>query len=907
VAYSPDGKQVAAALGGENAIHVWDTATGMELRRLTRQQFAVINSIAYVNAKHLLSCGDDHAVQLWDTQTKELLHLFGGAQESVVAVAVSRDGRRAASVARDGRVYFWDLVKRMPRQPSNGPLNEPLAIALSADGSLAAVGYGGGIQLFKDGKATDKLTGHGSYVRAIAFTPDGRHLLSCGGDKTMRLWELDSRKEIARFVGERAPVMAVACTPDGRFAVTGSADGTLRVWRLPQQLAVAAAPPKSRPPQVAVNPAPRPGPELLPPDRTPLPPDPQPTASPLPLGSQETTPQTAAKAYGPFHTWDTKQTICTLAVLPDGRRALVGSNELTLIDLERGLPVGRLGMPLKAGSLTGCVAISPDGKRAATAMWREDVVRLWNLATGLEYGRLTGHDGPVNCVTFVDNKRVLTGGDDKTVRLWDWDAKKKKPKQVHVFEGHPDRVQCVAVSRDGSQAASGGLNGGLRLWDLNKLQQAGAVPNLPIVQSVAFSPDGVQVAVGHLDGVTLLKGRRQAGKLSTPKGVVANVAFTPDGRRLVSCGPESTVRLWDLDTRREVARFEGHAKAVRLLGVGPSGKWFLTGGADRMLMVWKLPKLAPPKTESPRKKVAEGDPPSGRPVPRLLTGHTTPVTSVAFSPSGKRLLSGDAKTLRYWDVGKGTLLLAMPAPNPIKCVGFAPDGQRALSGGADGRVLLWDLKNGTNLSSSIRPPFIHSVLAVAFLHRQNTVVLIDGRGGLHNWYVERRSMNHPTARKDLRAAAVAPRAQLAAIVTVGDGVELWEVGARPMKWGALPGSTQALSVALSEDGTKVVTGGSDGLVRLWDRVTQREIRPFEGHEGKVNAVAISPDGRRALSGGEDKIVRLWDLETGKELQHFPGHTGSVLSVAFSPDGNLAASGSADNTVRLWPLTASGKE
>jgi WD40 repeat protein len=120
-----------------------------------------------------------------------------------------------------------------------------------------------------------------------------------------------------------------------------------------------------------------------------------------------------------------------------------------------------------------------------------------------------------------------------------------------------------------------------------------------------------------------------------------------------------------------------------------------------------------------------------------------------------------------------------------------------------------------------------------------------------------------------------------------------------------------LSLAFAPDGRTALSGegkcersddssGTDeGVVRLWDMPTGEKIRTFHGHAGPVYSVAFSADGNYALSAGTDKTVRLWSLDTGRELRRFEGHLSTVRSVTFSPDGYLALSGSLDRSVRLW--------
>jgi WD40 repeat protein len=110
------------------------------------------------------------------------------------------------------------------------------------------------------------------------------------------------------------------------------------------------------------------------------------------------------------------------------------------------------------------------------------------------------------------------------------------------------------------------------------------------------------------------------------------------------------------------------------------------------------------------------------------------------------------------------------------------------------------------------------------------------------------------------------------------------------------------SVAFSPDGTRIVSGGFDNTVRVWDAASGQPIgAPLTGHTDPVLSVAFSPDGKRIASGGYDNTVRVWDGASGQPIgDPLTGHTDPVVSVAFSPDGNTIVAGSYDNTLRLWP-------
>jgi WD40 repeat protein len=101
------------------------------------------------------------------------------------------------------------------------------------------------------------------------------------------------------------------------------------------------------------------------------------------------------------------------------------------------------------------------------------------------------------------------------------------------------------------------------------------------------------------------------------------------------------------------------------------------------------------------------------------------------------------------------------------------------------------------------------------------------------------------------------------------------------------------------DGSRIVSGSEDGIVRVWDSSTGKVVQELKGHTGSVVSVAFSPNGTRVVSGSSDETVRVWDADSGAELRTLQGHTSSVLSVAFSPNGTRIVSGSSDETVRVW--------
>lgn len=277
---------------------------------------------------------------------------------------------------------------------------------------------------------------------------------------------------------------------------------------------------------------------------------------------------------------------------------------------------------------------------------------------------------------------------------------------------------------------------------------------------------------------------------------ISCVAFSPDGRWAVSGSNDGSVRLWEVDTGRQVDRFSGHTKRVWSATYFPDNRRFLTGSEDRSVRIWdgqngrqlhcyddwtyRYVALSPDCRRAVTPSHYDGklrlwNLETGKELGRL-SGHTSWVLSLAFSPDGHHVLSGSKDgTLRLWNVEDlREIRRLVGATSWLLCVAFSPDGRRVIGGGGDSAIHLWQAANGREL-----------------------------RQFRHNDWVN--------------------------------------------------------STVFSPDGRRLLSGSHDGTVRLWDVETGTELHRFEGHTGVVLSVAVSPNGRYALSGSEDNTVRLWRL------------------------------------------------
>ncbi|MEU2588688.1 trypsin-like peptidase domain-containing protein [Streptomyces avermitilis] len=294
---------------------------------------------------------------------------------------------------------------------------------------------------------------------------------------------------------------------------------------------------------------------------------------------------------------------------------------------------------------------------------------------------------------------------------------------------------------------------------------------------------------------------------------------------------------------------------------------------------------------------------SALPLARRLTGHTDAVASVAFSPDGRTLASGD-KTVRLWDVATSRPRTTLTGHSKaVQSVAFSPDGRTlATAGGDDSTVRLWDASTGksrTTLTGSNA-----AVLSVAFSPDGRTLATGCGDNTVRLWGVDTGKIRTTLTGHNhvVTSVAFSPDGRTLGSGSLDHTARLWDAATGKLRT-TITGHTQSvLSVAFSPDGRTFATASADHTARLWDVATGKAGITFAGHDEAVTSVAFSPDGRTLATGSIENIAALWDVATGASRTVLRGHSGWVESVAFSPDGRALATASADHTVRLWDIT-----
>ncbi|HYT94028.1 MAG TPA: WD40 repeat domain-containing protein [Gemmataceae bacterium] len=508
-------------------------------------------------------------------------------------------------------------------------------------------------------------------------------------------------------------------------------------------------------------------------------------------------------------------------------------------------------------------------------------------------------------------------------------SKTAKTKLVAVWgtpEQEPAWGPTVSFSRDGSRALSTNssidpltgklLDGSIVVWDVaaGKVMRAIATPGAAPVGAI-LSADGRRAfaATTTIDEMVqqhfhLFVVDTHSGKMTQlardEKGIVFALALTPDGKRGLSGAQDGTIKVWDLDQRKEALALPGNKVSVLLAALSPDGKFALVGTTDNVLRLFDLL--------------------SGKEL-KVLTGNNLPMevlAGLAFSEDGKRALSAATdSSVKVWDMPTGKELRhfkpATSAGHGLSGVRFSADGKRILqarsaipphgAAAPSGALVLWDVDTGKELWAHKIP--LRGLVPLCFIDGgkrvlagggANPFLLLNAADGKQ----ERLWGGHKGAVISLALTADGKRVFSGSL----DGmVKAWDAPTGRELWTLRAHDDDITALAVSADGKQLITASADKTLKLWDTTTRNPIRIFKGHTDNVTCVALSADGKLALSGSGDRLVKLWEVATGKELRSFSGHSHAVTSVALSRGGGFALSGSEDGTLKLWDLGQDKKE
>jgi WD40 repeat protein len=615
---------------------------------------AVVSRIyALPDGKRLLTFAQDAKARVWDIATeKQLVEMALAPQPYIGLVfSVSHDGKTLASAnALDRTIRIWTLADGKEAIAFGGlPPNQGfLDLEYSADGKQLVSSHQDRTYRVWDPATAKEVrqVSHPAKVNPgvvqpafgrVNFTPDAKGL-TIFEDWAVRVLDAEDGKEVRWFGGHVAPVVSYAFSPDGKRMASVATDRAARLWDLASGKTVGKLP--------------------------------------LPLGGGR-----------------------EVAFTANGKTLAVACNDHTirLFDVEAAKEVSHLDLT-KIGSGLTLMALSNDGKTVFCNNG-ESVLHGFDVATGKDLYPATGHAGPVAAFTWSpEGKRLVTcgSGGDRSIVVWDA-ANGKVLHQLPPLEGYY-YTSHVQFGADGKTLLSYGNDRTVRAWDAGEGKELNSFVTSPVQpQSFAFSPDGKLAAVACADRTVrvwdvaaekelhLLEMKPAGGPNNYFYG---NVSFAGDGRTLsVYSTNERLTRRWDALTGKEMGEVKGVNPPIPLAGQpGHSAD----GRCVTVLQgaTVNLTELATGKVRQAFTLQQPAPPPAGAPGRQFLNA-----LGAAVSQDGRTVaaLASDG-SLHFWDSGTGKALAERKGLTPnTRLAAFSPDGKTLATGGTDGGALLWDV------------------------------------------------------------------------------------------------------------------------------------------------------------------------------------------------------------------------
>jgi WD40 repeat protein/serine/threonine protein kinase len=699
--------------------------------------------------------------------------------------------REAMEICKSGNIRDENLYSLLERCTSSKPTTEESrtlvghvqqvkCIAFSPDGRYVLSGSFDEMILWDtfSGQAIRKFNvGHD--VWAVAFTPDERYALS-GGDENLVLWDVRTGKEIRWFKGQGHYINSIAVSPDGQYVLLGGGSLSLR-----------------------------------------------------PIIS-DSAKEWSLKTCGPIR---------SVSFSSDGKFAFAGGDEVIICDAKSGLEIKNY----KVDDRPEFFVFSPDCSLAIWERWPD--LLIWDVFAG-KIIREMKNIGKVKCGAFSsDGCYFMAGCRYGTIRMWEVPSG-REIKRITAS------AYSLAISPNDCFAIFSDISGNLKLYPFLLPTCKSNWKNhhpYPVISRVREISQLRGEKERYLQSVACIQDLVQFGNFEEAYRLIRETQCLRGYKRdrdllqlLLKCVEKAQrtklKEKWRLYSRGLHSKEEEDRDFLGVLPKGdvtcvvfaPNSRYMLSGHYGGILVLWDVFR--------------------GEEIQRLRT--ESGIKIVAFSDDGRYIISCSSSAIHLWDAFTWNKIRQFERHFPTS-LALSYDSQFILTGDWDGTVTLLDTWNGRTIKKLIG--HTHCVSSVAFSPDGYYALSGSWDRTLILWDVKRqKKLKRLWHEDEVLTVAFSPSGLYA--VSGSRDLRLWDI-AQGKEISRFVGHTGGVrSAAFFSDGRYVISGSTDMTIRVWDVATVQEVCRLEGHRGAVNSVALSPDGRYALSGSEDNTICLWEFD-----------------------------------------------
>jgi WD40 repeat protein len=604
--------------------------------------------------------------------------------------------------------YLWQSIHQEIRSLK---LEHPVfAIRLDPSGKRIAIGEildaAGGEKsrysieirdLDQGGRTRSFVTQARGIFSFVIFTQDAQKVLVDSDEDLARLLDVASGDSLADLKGHNQSLSAIAVSHDGERVVTGDTRGRLQFWELAKE-------PKSRKPEKQ------------------------------------------------------QLKISWVDLSRDGSQVVSATetNAVKIWDFSTGRKL--MSFVTKENVFTAA-AFFPDGRHLLTAA-KDGTMQVWDLRARAITAKLAGHSGLIRAIAFSpDGAKLATSSEDRTVKLWDVAT----GRELALIKGHGSYVSAISWSSDGAQIATGSPDRYVKIWDVGKVLKGGVAVVGSRVASYwasAFSEDGQLLAVATTGSgeVKILRvpSGEEISTLAESVNELQFATFSPDARRVATCGIGPSVRIWDVRNGKRILSLAGNPQAENVYAVAfsPDGKQLAFVYDDRTVKSWDTTTgqelLSRGTTAKLSYQIAFSS--NGTSLAAacdngdlilwnlnteqsvVFKGHNGAVRTIAFSQDELKLATGGKdNVIKLWDVKTGQKLKDLGRADLLSRATFSPDGKRLITGSFEGTVKVWDVLTGLELM--ILHKHAEYVTSITFSNYGRNLVTSSTDGSAKVWWL----------------------------------------------------------------------------------------------------------------------------------------------------------------------------
>ncbi|OMJ82299.1 hypothetical protein SteCoe_17012 [Stentor coeruleus] len=512
----------------------------------------------------------------------------------------------------------------------------------------------------------------------------------------------------------------------------------------------------------------------------------------------------------------------------------------------------------------------------------DKTIRIWDVQTRVEIGKLEGHTDAINSLALYNNDKYLISASwDTSIKIWDW----KLRTEVKTLGNHISAIYSMSITEDEKYLITGDANGGVKIWDLElgnlykELSCEGST-----VFGVCITNDKSAIITGDFSGNVREFDFHSGDSLSvtTGAGNIQCLTVTKNKKYIVFGTRTNIITVWNYDDKKEYYIFKSHTHWVRNVLLTNDDKYIISCSPDKSIRVFNIDK----KKEELKINGSEGF-----------------VNTIQLSKNQEYLLScASDNTMRIWKIGfPNRISKLIGHTGAVICMALTHNEEFLVTGSEDTSIRIWNLKK----KQEVGILYGHSGTVNSLVLTSNSKIIISCSNDkkIIVWDFDTMLISYEWSEHnmEIHCVAISPNDKT---IVAGDQdmkIIIYDLQSKNVIK-ILTGHTDTVfSLVFTNDSKSFISTSADGTLRIWNMDKIGEHERIEANSGMIDTISLSPNEKYLIAGDRNNKIYLWDWEEKRLIKTFHIHSDFVRCLRFSNNGAYFISASNDKSVRIWNL------